>query len=510
MKLLTPGQARELDRVSMGDMGISIERLMGNAGKQVAEEAMEMVSDIHDSSILILSGKGNNGGDGFAAATVLFENNYNVRIHSLCKNNEIKGDSLNFYLKCESLGIFTTFGESLPDFKIPDLIIDGLLGTGFKGALRESMIPWVEWINNSKSLVLSIDISSGLDGNSGRVNPIAVKANTTVAFGAPKLGSIFRFGQEYSGIVHTKEIGFPNLEDIELPGLNWDLFQEFNASLHLQKPKVDCHKYSAGKVLVIAGSKGMTGAAILSTYGALRSGAGLTTTTTPASLNEIYERLIIEGITLPLEDHGKGYLSLDNYDSIEEKLEWADSVVLGPGLGRDISTQNLIKKLVRIIEKPLVLDADGLFPFSNKMGDLNDREYPLIITPHIGELSYLTGIDKEKIISEFPIVMNEVMTDFRHIALVKQVPSCTFYKNSAMVNSSGNPGLATGGTGDVLSGMIASFIAQGIDHYNSVSLAAFIHGKASDELIKEKGFRGQIASDILEKIPYIISGYEKS
>jgi NAD(P)H-hydrate epimerase len=170
----------------------------------------------------------------------------------------------------------------------------------------------------------------------------------------------------------------------------------------------------------------------------------------------------------------------------------------------------LIKKLVRIIEKPLVLDADGLFPFSNKMGDLNDREYPLIITPHIGELSYLTGIDKEKIISEFPIVMNEVMTDFRHIALVKQVPSCTFYKNSAMVNSSGNPGLATGGTGDVLSGIIASFIAQGIDHYNSVSLAAFIHGKASDALIKEKGYRGQIASDILEKIPYVISGYEKS
>ena len=132
-------------------------------------------------------------------------------------------------------------------------------------------------------MVLSIDISSGLNGNSGRVSPIAVKANTTVAFGAPKLGSIFRFGQEYSGIVHTKEIGFPILEAIELPGLYWDLFQEFNASLHLKQPKVDCHKYSAGKVLVIAGSKGMTGAAILVTYGALRSGAGLTSTTTPAA-----------------------------------------------------------------------------------------------------------------------------------------------------------------------------------------------------------------------------------
>ena len=176
----------------------------------------------------------------------------------------------------------------------------------------------------------------------------------------------------------------------------------------------------------------------------------------------------------------------DHFDEIMDKVAWADAVVLGPGLGRENETKALIKKLVESIHKPLVLDADGLFPFSKKMDELNEREFPLIITPHIGELSNLTGIEKNKIISEFPNVMTEIMHNFRYIALVKQVPSCSFYENRAIVNSTGNPGLATGGTGDVLSGIIASFIAQGLDLFNATSLAAFIHGKASDNLIKEK------------------------
>lgn len=510
MRLITPDQARELDRVAMGDMGISGEMLMGNAGKQIAEKAMEMMADVHDPFIIILCGKGNNGGDGFAAASILFENKFKIKIHSIPAINGIKDDSLIYYLKCESNNIPMSFGPDIPELNEPDLIIDGLLGTGFKGAVRENLIPWIEWVNSAKSNVLSIDIPSGLDGNSGLVNPVAVKANATVTFGAPKLGSVFRQGKTHSGMVFTNEIGFPDLDTIDIPALRWDLFDEYNVSGYLEKPKPDTHKYTAGKVLVIAGSKGLTGAAILSTFGALRTGAGLTVTTAPSSLNEIFERSIIEGMTLSLEDKGKGYILSDHYDAIMEKVEWADAVVLGPGLGRAEGTQALIKHLVSDIEKPLVLDADGLFPFLDQMDELSSREFPLIITPHLGEISNLTGIDKDRIISDFPNVMTEVMANFRHIALVKQVPSCTFYQNDARVNSSGNPGLATGGTGDVLAGMIGSFIAQGIEPFDAATLASFIHGKASDSLVADKGFRGQISSDLLDKIPCIIGTYEGS
>ena len=191
-----------------------------------------------------------------------------------------------------------------------------------------------------------------------------------MTFGSQKVGMSFRQGPDYSGEITLGEIGFPPLNKIDLPGLEWDLFTESIAQDILKKPRIDTHKHASGKVLVIAGSIGMTGAAVLSTFGALRSGAGLTMTTSPSSLNEIYERSIIEGMTLGLDDHGHGYLSAEHFNSIMEKMAWADAVVLGPGLGREKETQQLIKKLVQTIQKPLVLDADGLFPFSGNIGEL--------------------------------------------------------------------------------------------------------------------------------------------
>ena len=510
MRLFTREQAQALDQISMNEMGIQGITLMGNAGQQVAKKAMSLLMEIHDPSIVIICGQGNNGGDGFAAGVELFQENYNVRLHSIPDPDTIGGDPGHFFNQCESQAIPVTFGIKIPDIRMPDLIIDGLFGTGFKGELRAPMIPWVHWIRQSDSIVLSIDIPSGLDCNSGRAIPEGVKAHSTVTFGSQKVGMVFRQGPEYSGQISLGEIGFPPLSQIDLPGLEWDLFTENIAQDILKKPRIDTHKHAAGKVLVIAGSIGMTGAAVLSTFGALRSGAGLTMTTAPSSLNEIYERSIIEGMTLGLNDHGQGYLSAEHFNSIMEKIAWADAVVLGPGLGRELETQQLIKKLVKSIQKPLVLDADGLFPFSGNIADLNQRRFPLVITPHLGELANLSGLDKENIISDFPNVMEKLMADFNHIALVKQVPSCTFLDNRAIVNTSGNPGLATGGTGDVLSGMIASFIAQGITPFDAASLGAFIHGKTSDQLVMEKGYRGQIASDLIEKIPGVIAQYENA
>ena len=289
----------------------------------------------------------------------------------------------------------------------------------------------------------------------------------------------------------------------------WELNPRELTRQNFQKPDNLLNKHSAGKVLIIAGSKGMTGAAILATYGALRSGAGITITINPRSLNDIYEKTIIEGMTFSVEDNNSGFLTEEHYDIIMEKIDWADSVIIGPGLGRNPSTQELIKKLVFNVRKPIVLDADGLYPFSNKIEILCQRASPLIITPHLKELARLLGCKKEIILSDFSNVITGVRKKFRQVCVVKQVPACIMFENSIRINTTGNPGLASAGTGDVLTGIIASLVSQGLSCYDAASVGAYIHGQTSDELVKRKGYRGQLSSDIVELLPSTIRSYER-
>tara|TARA_B100001113_G_scaffold353285_1_gene357019 strand:- start:2698 stop:4230 length:1533 start_codon:yes stop_codon:yes gene_type:complete len=510
MRLLTSDQARFLDQVSIEEFGISSIDLMKNAGKRIASKAKEMINEDINPTILIFCGKGNNGGDGYAAASILHKDGLVVMTHSSTTEKDITNESLPFYRECVSLGIPNSFGTDIKDLYRPNLIIDGLLGIGLKGTVRPSILPLLVWINESSSKVLSIDVPSGLNSDTGTFDPMSVKADATLTFGAPKVGMYLRLGPEYCGDIIVGDIGFPSLDVVEFPGSRWRFNDQDIVQDHFHKPNNDISKHSAGKVLIIAGSRGMTGAAILSTYGALRSGAGLTITTSPGSLNEIYERSIIEGMTLSLDDDSTGIVRHEHYDLIMDKVGWADSVLLGPGLGRDISTQRLIKKLLISIDKPLVLDADGLFPFSANIEYLSKREHPLIITPHFGELARLMGEQKELIISEFPTLMNMLIEKFDQVCLVKQVPSCIVEGNNIRINTTGNPGLATAGTGDVLAGMITSLISQGLNCYDSASIGAYVHGEVSDHLISDKGFRGQIASDLLEHIPLVIRSYERS
>jgi len=510
MRLLTPSQAYELDHLSIKEFNISGKTLMGNAGQCIAEKALELIAHFEQPKIFVICGKGNNGGDGFSAASIIHKYQYRINIHSIISKEKIKGDSLFFHRACEKLNIPITYGLNIPEIQESNLIIDGLLGIGLKGELSKELQSWIKWINQLSLKVLAIDIPSGLNGFSGNSNPNSVKADVTLTFGAPKIGMIFRNGPHYSGDVRITDIGYPNLDDIKLTGMEWRQFSESKAKLFLKKPRIDLNKYLSGKVLIIAGSKNMTGAAILSTYGALRCGTGLTITVAPSSLNAIYERTIIEGMTYCLEDNGLGHLDETHFDEIMDKVEWADSVLIGPGMGRFKSTKKLIIKLVKNICKPVILDADGLFPFSGALNKLNNRKHPLVITPHLGELSNLTGYDSDRIIADFPNIMDDKMKMFNHTILVKQIPICTFNSKIGIVNTTGNPGLATAGTGDVLAGMISGLIAQGLDTFDAAALGSFIHGKASDYLAREKGYRGQVASDLLNTVPLVISDYERS
>jgi len=510
MKLLTKLQAKRLDSLALKKQFATGQSLMKNAGRCISDFAISFLKRVQNPEILVICGKGNNGGDGFAAASILKDNNYNVSIHILIPEEKISGEGLKYFLECKEKGVLIFFCLEMQNRRSPDLIIDGLFGTGLSRPISSEISKYIRWVNQSNSKVLSIDIPSGLNADTGEVSAIAVKADKTITFGYPKLGMILKKGPKYCGQIIKKDIGFPEISDTDLGGINWIKFSEEKCKEILKKPELDNHKYISGKVLIVAGSKGMTGAAILSTNAALRSGAGLTITTTPSSLNYIYEANLIEGITFSLPDEDKGYLDTSHYDSIMEKVEWADTVLIGPGLGRNETTQLLIKKLVESISKPLILDADGLFPYSGYLNELSSKKTPLIITPHFGEFSRLINISVEDIISNFPLIMEDTLKVYNHTLLIKQVPMCIIKNNKAVVNITGNPGLATAGTGDILSGILASFLSSGLNSFDAATVGAFVQGKSSDKLLSSKGYRGQVASDLLDTIPSVISKYELS
>ena len=509
MRILTSEQAYFLDKISTNQFGIKGVDHMGNAGQKIAFNTEEILAKVSKPIILIVCGKGNNGGDGYAAALILKKRGYSVKVHSINPANSIKNEALIFYNQCIEHKIFISYGGRIDETIKADLIIDCILGIGLKGTVRDEIIPILIWVNNADTKVLSIDLPSGLNCDTGVVESTGIRADFTLALGAPKVGMFLREGPEYCGKVITEDIGFPSIDKKKFPGMYWELNPRELTIQNFQKPDDLIDKYSAGKVLIIAGSKGMTGAAILATYGALRSGAGVTITINPSSLNDIYEKTIIEGMTFSVEDNNSGFLAEENYDIIMEKIDWADSVVIGPGLGRNHSTQELIKKLVFNISKPIVLDADGLYPFSNKIEILCQRAFPLIITPHLKELARLLGCNKEMIHSDFSNVITGFRKKFRQVCVVKQVPACIMFGNSIRINTTGNPGLASAGTGDVLTGIIASLISQGLNCYDAASIGAYIHGQTSDELVERKGYRGQLSSDIVEFLPSTIRSYER-
>jgi len=308
MKLLTTLQAGILDNISLNNYSETGSPLMKNAGFCVSAQARILLQKIPNPEILIICGKGNNGGDGFSAASILDDNNYNVKVHSIIPENKISGEGLEYFLECKNKGVRISFGLVLENIRYPDLIIDGLFGTGFRKGMSSEIFSLIQWINQSDSQILAIDIPSGLNGDTGEIESVAVKADMTITFGHPKLGMVLRKGPEYCGQIIEDDIGFPEISEVQLGGIDWRRFSENTCKELLKKPKIDNHKYTSGKVLVIAGSRGMTGAALLSTNAALRSGVGLTLTTHPSSLNYIYETNITEGMTFGLPDKDQGFL----------------------------------------------------------------------------------------------------------------------------------------------------------------------------------------------------------
>tara|TARA_Y100000748_G_scaffold298673_1_gene294301 strand:+ start:954 stop:2477 length:1524 start_codon:yes stop_codon:yes gene_type:complete len=505
VRIITKEQSKDIDKISIENYNISQNSLMTAAANGIVSH-IEIYSETKNKKprILVICGKGNNGGDSICVASMLYKKGYDLHVHFLTEKNEIKGLPKIYYEEYVKLSTQVSFGLEIQIFNGFDLLIDGIIGVGFRDELDSNLVDWIKWFNTSGMYIVSVDIPSGLNAENGIASPVAVKANSTITFGYSKIGLHIADGKDYSGEIIVEDIGLPKTVLDDISEIECRLFNPRDIENILFKVPSNTYKQDRGKVLIIAGSAGMTGAAILSTYGALRSGAGVSITVCPSSLNNIFEKYILEGMTFACEDNDKGYLGINNYNAIMEKIDWADSLVIGPGLGLHDETIELITKIINTINKPVVLDADGLTCFSHLKGPLNN----IVITPHLGEFSKIINLGKSSIINNFIQIVSEFLKSFDGVALIKHVPSCVARGNKLSFNSTGNPGLSTAGSGDVLSGVIASFIAQKMTKYDACRLASFFHGKAADNLINDKGVRGLIASDLPMEIARLIGEYE--
>jgi NAD(P)H-hydrate epimerase len=506
---------RNIDKKTIEGIGIPGLELMEKAGMGTALVAKEMLGEPEGKEVLIFCGRGNNGGDGFVVGRYLSELGAQVKFFLTAKKGEVKGDAkinLNKAVDLD-LPIFEIRSEyAIPEQIKADLVVDALFGTGFEDEIKGYTKTIVERINASSIPVLAVDIASGLHADSGTFAGPCIKADRTATMALPKIGHFFFPGKEMSGKVSVIDIGVPpHVVGEEQITLNLVTPEEVREMI--PKRPGDAYKGSCGRVVLIAGSTGMTGAAVLASLSCLRAGAGMSILGTPSTLNPILEIKLTEVMTHPLPDvRKKGVLALRGLGEIRELLKWGDCCAIGPGLGQHHETLELVKRLVSKLKIPAVIDADGLNALAKDVSILKECKAPLILTPHIGELSRLNGAPASEIAKDKVKYACEFAQEYNCVLVFKGAPTIISEPGGqTYVNPTGNPGMATAGSGDVLTGIMVGLLAQKLmlekekdvkDIMLESALAGvYIHGLTGDLAEEEKGEMGVIAGDMMDMAP---------
>lgn len=512
MKLVTAAQAKELDRAAIVGRGIPGLSLMERAGAAVARCAAGMIREGRLlPRVLLFAGKGNNGGDAFVAARCLRAEGIETRTVLLTHRGDGARDALESLRQLEAEGgevVSAETPDALPALREDavsfGLLVDGVLGTGVSGKVTGQAAAAIALLRELRAPVLAIDLPSGLDATTGAVCGAAVRASATVAMGLPKTGMAAGEGPAHCGRIRVADIGFP-ADLIEAAGGTGDLVVE--ADLYgLFPPRTrDAHKGDFGHILIVAGSPGMAGAACLAASGALRSGAGLVTIAAPRSLNPVLALKPIEAMTLPLPETAGGALGSEAGETILRAAARFDAAVIGPGLGRSPETEEMVRTLVLSLRVPMVIDADGLHALCAETAVLGRARAPLVLTPHVGEMARLAGCGTSAVLADRRGTA-EGFARLRGLVLVLKGAQTLVASPDAeaSINASGNPGMATGGSGDVLSGVIAAFLGQGMAPRDAARAGVFVHGDAGDRAAARLGERGMIASDIVDRLPAAI------
>jgi len=499
--VVTARQMVDLDKSCIEQMHIPGLVLMENAGLYVVRQVKKILGRVKGKYIRIYCGPGNNGGDGFVIARHLFNLKALVHVYVLASREKMSGDALTNLQILEGMGVPLFWGQ-LPDSeRKPDLIIDAVLGTGVKGALKGIIATCVDHINSYNCPVVAVDIPTGVNADTGEVADSAVQADVTVTMALPKTGLLFSPGREFVGKLIIADISMPVMTIIKSNPQVW-LITRKDVRQILPIRAADAHKNKCGTVAVVAGSTGLTGAACLTSYAVLRTGAGLCYLAVPKSLNTIIESKLTEVISWVVEDDDKGYLCADNKGELVKNIQQQSVVVIGPGLGQQPQTGELVHALLRGLEKPCVLDADGLNLCAGQPRLFREYRGDLVITPHPGEFSRLTGLPVAEIVKNRLEIVRQYAQEWQVTIILKGGPTIIGCRDGKVyINSTGNAGMATAGSGDVLTGMVAGLLAQGVPVEKAALAGVYLHGLAGDITKKEYGEMGLVAGDIVKAIP---------
>ncbi len=515
MQLLASAEfMRGLDRTAIDTVGIPGLILMENAGRAFVDELEKGAGPVAGRLVAVVCGKGNNGGDGFVIARHCANRGAEVRCILVRPARSTAGDArTNLDAAVRMSGLrgsrlhvapFPRDGRSgLP--ASPGIVVDAIFGTGFSGDVRGRELEAVSWINAQGAFVASVDIPSGVDASTGTVGNAAVQADLTVGMGLGKIGHYVGRGCDASGTVRIADISIPP-ELIRAPREAVYRILPHDIGGVLPARARTAHKYSAGKVLVIAGSRSFTGAPLMTAQAALRSGAGAVVLAVPSSIRPTLARRLTEVILEPVAETASGSIAPGALEALRARGAWADAVAIGPGLSRDSETMAFVLDLIRAIDRPLILDADALFALKDHTAVLKKRSSPVILTPHAGEFAALAGGSAGSADALRVSAAREAARRFHAVIVLKGAPTVTAGpRGIAYVNSTGNPGMATIGSGDVLTGVIAGFAAQGMGPEEAAYAGVFIHGLAGDIAAERHGAHSVIATDIGDSLAQAIT-----
>lgn len=509
MKLVTAAQMQTLDHRTITEAHVPGSVLMERAGQGVVTLLEERYGPSRGKTVTIFCGKGNNGGDGLVVARLLRHRHTLVHVFMMASPADLSRDAAVMYRRFvrtagrSAAKPFRSADQVRDSLASSDFVIDALLGTGISSNVAGPYGEVIDLINEARRPIIAVDIPSGIHADSGAVMGRAVRASMTVTFGLPKLGLVVGPGIDHAGIVRIADIGIPPayLEAID----SRILLMTHQAVKTVLPPRTpSSHKGTYGHAAIIAGSVGKTGAAALVAQAALRIGAGLVTVATPHSVNDILEAKLLEAMTVPLPETNARTLARSSLDQVIAFMQTRTAVAIGPGLSTNPETAELVRSLMKHIQRPSVLDADALNALTGRATLLSECKTPPILTPHPGEMARLEAGATTQTVNADRIGTARRFSRERGVFLVLKGARTVIARPDGLVAvcPTGNPGMATAGTGDVLTGMVVGLLAQGLSSWDAACTATYIHGYAGDLASNRLGQAAMLASDLIAQIPY--------
>jgi NAD(P)H-hydrate epimerase len=505
MKIVTSEQMRNIDRRAIREWGIPGVVLMENAAAAVMAEMDRFFGGLAGLKVGIVCGKGNNGGDGLALARRLSIRGVPVRVALLAPVSAVSGEArthLDILRKTDvELAPNASAGAVADIIEWSDIIVDAILGVGLSSPLAGKFRQVVETINAASSPVVAVDIPTGINADTGEVMGAAIRADLTVTMALIKRGLILFPGAAYAGAVRVVDIGIPH-EVVEKESISLSLLgREFVWGM-VRRRASDAHKGDFGHAMIIAGSVGKAGAAAMAAKAALRAGAGLVTVATPGSIVPVIQQHAAEAMCIPAGESIDGTIGMGAEDELVKASDRMTAVAIGPGLTTHPETVQAVRSIVQRLTVPMVIDADAVNALAGSPAILKRAKAPVIITPHPGEMARLLGTSPDEVQKDRVGIAGKFAEKHGVTLVLKGAGTIVADPNGeTFINATGNPGMATAGTGDVLTGMIAGLLAQGYPATQAACLGVYLHGLAGDLAAKDKTEMAMIAGDVIEKIP---------